>query len=197
MKISMLCLLMLFSLGSVFAQPARQDTTYVYSNPGYNKDPLRATLRKEILRKDSLWEVNLYKKKQLVETISYADEKLEVRKGFYAFYNAGSLIEEGNFTKGHKHGIWKYYRGDKTLAEQRKFHYGRLLEAISFWDNGNVKARGKYYDGQKLSSREEYYQNEKLASREDYNINGALVEAIYFDEAGSKLNKKPIKEIVN
>lgn len=181
----------------LFAQPARQDTTYVYSNPGYNKDPLRATLKKEILRKDSLWQVNLYNKKQLVETISYADEKLEVRKGFYAFYNAGSLIEQGNFAKGHKHGIWKYYIENKMLAEQRKFQYGKLLEAISFWDNGNVKARGKYYDEQKLSSWEEYYKNEKLASREEYNINGALVEGIYFDETGLKLQNKPKTEVVN
>lgn len=197
MKKMLSLVLALFAFANVFAQPARQDTTYVYSNPGYNKDPLRAALRKEILQKDSLWQVNLYNKKQLVETISYADKKLEVRKGYYAFYSNGSLTEEGSFAKGHKHGLWKYYLEHKVLAEQRKFHYGRLLEAISFWDNGSVKARGKYYDGKKVSSWEEYYQNGKLASREDYAIDGLLTEAVYFDESGLKLQEKPKTQKVN
>lgn len=197
MKISILCSLMLLSFGSVFAQPARQDTTLVYNNPGYNKDPLRATLRKEVLRKDSIWQVNLYNKKQLVETISYADEKLEIRKGYYAFYTNGVLTEEGNFEKGYKHGNWKIFYPTKQLAEQRKFYYGKLLQLISFWEDGVVKSRGKYYDGKKVNSWEEYHKNGKLASHENYDISGNLLEATYFNETGAKVSIKNLTGIIN
>ncbi|RZK53607.1 MAG: hypothetical protein EOO87_12495 [Pedobacter sp.] len=197
MKISILCSLILLSLGSVFAQPARQDTTLVYNNPGYNKDPLRATLRKEILRKDSIWQVNLYNKKQLVETISYADEKLEVRKGNYAFYSNGVLMEEGSFAKGYKHDTWKIYYPTKQLAEQRKFYYGKLLQLISFWEDGAVKSRGKYYDGKKVNSWEEYHKNGKLASKEDYDVNGNLLEANYFNENGERVSAKTSTSLIN
>lgn len=116
---------MVFSLGA----HAQQDTTIVYANPGYNKDPMRSKWIPKVEKQDSLWVLSLYsKKKVLQEKISYADEKLQVRKGPYALYENGILKEEGFYDKGHKHGKWKIYLEEGKQVVTRNYIWDILKE---------------------------------------------------------------------
>jgi antitoxin component YwqK of YwqJK toxin-antitoxin module len=108
---------------------AQQDTTTVYANPGYNKDPMRSKWIPKVEKQDGLWVLNLYNKKQVLqEKISYADEKLQVRKGPYAFYGNGILKEEGFYDSGHKHGEWKNYSDEGKLVATKNYIWGVLKE---------------------------------------------------------------------
>jgi hypothetical protein len=46
---------------------AQQDTTTVYANPGYNKDPMRSKWIPKVEKQDGLWVLNLYNKKQVLQ----------------------------------------------------------------------------------------------------------------------------------
>lgn len=125
MKSYLIIVLVLFCFNA-FAQ---QDTTTVYANPGFNKDPLRAKWIPKVEKQDGLWVLNLYNKKQVLqEKISYADEKLQVREGAYALYQNGILKEEGFYDKGHKHGEWKIYSDEGKMVATRKYIWGNLKE---------------------------------------------------------------------
>jgi antitoxin component YwqK of YwqJK toxin-antitoxin module len=121
---NLLLLVLVFISAKVFAQ---QDTTIVFTNPGYNKDPLRTNWIPKVEKQDSLWVLTLYnKKKVLQEKISYADEKLEVRKGSYALYENGMLKQEGFYDKGHKHGEWRFYTDYGALEQVKNYTWGIL-----------------------------------------------------------------------
>lgn len=179
-------LLFIFSFG--FAQ---QDTTLVYKNPGYNKDPLRAGLNQKIEEKEGLMVVSLYNRKNvLVERISYEDKKLEVRKGGYLLYEKGNLIAEGNYNKGHKYGEWKYYYSNKQLSEKVNYLWGKPNgDYQSYWEDGNLKKEGIYNQGKKTGNWKMFYKDKKPALTEEYDENGKLLDGVYFDEQGKSVNK--------
>lgn len=176
------------------AQPARQDTTLVYKNPGYNKDPYRSRLKQKIEEKEGLTVVSLYGKKDvLVETISYEDKKLEVRKGKYALYEDGYLVEEGNYNKGHKHGEWSYYYANKQIFEKVNYLWGKLSgDYKSYWNDGNLKKEGTYHQGKKIGNWKMFYRDKKPALTEEYDENGKLMDGVYFDQDGKNVSNLSI-----
>lgn len=173
---------------------AQQDTTLVYKNPGYNKDPFRSRLKQKIEEKDGLTVLYLYGKKDvLVEKISYEDKKLEVRKGAYALYENGNLVEEGDYNKGHKSGEWKYYYDNKQLFEKVNYLWGKLNGSYqSYWNDGNIKKEGSYHQGKKIGNWKMFYRNQKPALTEEYDESGKLVDGVYFDEDGKTVNSQSI-----
>jgi len=173
---------------------SQQDTTLVYKNPGYNKDPFRSGLKQKIEEKDGLTVLSLYGKKDiLVEKISYEDKKLEVRKGPYALYENGNLVEEGDYNKGHKSGEWKYYYDNKQLFEKVNYLWGKLNGSYqSYWDNGSIKKEGFYNQGKKTGNWKMFYRDKKPALTEEYDENGKLVDGVYFDQDGKTVNNESI-----
>ena len=169
---------------------AQQDTTLVYKNPGYNKDPFRSRLKQKIEEKDGLTVLSLYGKKDiLVEKISYEDKKLEVRKGPYALYENGNLVEEGDYNKGHKSGEWKYYHDNKQLFEKVNYLWGKLNGNYqSYWDNGSIKKEGFYNQGKKIGNWKMFYRDKKPALTEEYDEKGKLIDGVYFDQEGKSVN---------
>lgn len=191
MKKPVLFLMFLLASATLFAQ---QDTTLIYSNPGYNKDPLRSKWRKEIVHKDSLWVVMMYDKKdELKERISYGDEKLSERKGPYAFYEEGKLRETGDFDKGYRYGEWKLFFPGEQLHEKANYAWGTLHGTYRlYWNNGHIRKEGRYSRGKKVGHWRMFYQNGKLALEETYADNGSLSEGSYFDANGNSTTQTAV-----
>lgn len=191
MKRYVLLPLFLLTAATLFAQ---QDTTLIYSNPGYNKDPLRSKWRKEVVHKDSLWVVMLYNgKDELRERISYGDEKLSVRSGPYAFYENGKLVESGDFDKGYKYGEWKVLFPNEQVHEKANYAWNTLHGNYRlYWDNGHVRKEGRYSRGKKVGNWRMFHQNGKLALKENYDDNGQLTEGEYFDAEGKHVAKTEV-----
>ncbi|TKC12486.1 TonB family protein [Pedobacter polaris] len=180
-------LLLILQSAYVFAQ---QDTTLIYSNPGYNKDPLRSRLKQKIEEKEGLWVITLYDRKDvLIEKISFEDKKLEIRKGAYAFYENGNIKEEGHYNRGYKSGEWNYYYPNKQLYEKVNYLWGKLnSDYKSYWDDGNLKKEGTYNQGKKTGNWKMFYRDKKPALTEEYDENGKLIDGVYFDEQGKSVN---------
>lgn len=175
---------------------AQQDTTLIYANPGYNKDPLRANWRKEVAHKDSLWVVSMYNKKdELKERISYGDERLEIRKGPYAFYENGKLKESGDFDKGYKYGEWKTFFPNEQVHEKTNYAWGNLHGSYRlYWDNGHLKKEGRYSRGKKVGNWRMFYKDGKPALKESYDDKGTLVDSAYFDMEGKSVNSIAVQQ---
>ncbi|RZL51012.1 MAG: TonB family protein [Pedobacter sp.] len=186
-----LCLALLFMYSFAFAQ---QDTTLIYANPGYNKDPMRSRLKQKVEEKEGLYVLSLLDKKDvLVEQISYEDKKLEVRKGPYLFYEKGNVKEQGSYNKGHKSGEWKYYYPNKQLFEKVNYLYGKLNgDYQSYWDDGNLKKEGTYILDKKAGNWKMFYRDKKPALTEEYNEQGKLLDGVYFDQEGKSVNNLAI-----
>ncbi len=189
--------LFILSLGIssfAFAQLARQDTTTVYANPGYNKDPMRSRWTSKVVQNGQFWELSLTDRKGVLrEKINFEDKKLEVRKGPYQFYENGFIKEEGQYDKGYKHGEWKYYYPNQQLYEVVNYAHDKMNGAYrAYWDSGEVKKEGYYVMGVKAGNWKMFYKNKKLALNEDYEEKGKLADGIYFDQEGNSIKGSAI-----
>lgn len=176
---------------AVFAQ---EDTTTIFSNPGYNNDPLRSKWERKVEQKDSLWQVSLYdQKNNLREKVSYAGKNLEVRKGPYVFYENGKVREEGSYGRGYRTGKWRYYDDTNKLIEQATYLWDKLNGKYqSFWDNGNIKKEGSYALGVRIGNWKMFYKDKKPALTEEYDEKGKLLNGVYFDEEGKSVKKTDV-----
>lgn len=191
MKRQALLILLTLLTTFAFAQPARQDTTTIYINPGYNKDPMRSKWVSKVEQKGDLWELNLFDKKDVLrEKINFEDKRLTVRQGPYAFYENNFVKEEGNYDKGYKHGKWRYYHPNQQLLESVNYAWDKFNGLYqAYWDNGELKKEGAYTRGNKIGNWKMFYKNKRLALNEDYDEVGNLIDGIYFDEVGNSVKK--------
>lgn len=170
----------LLGCGSLtFAQQAdnyKQDTTTLYQRAkGFSTDPIRSKWRQEVKKVGDLFVLNLYDKKDVLqERISFADKDLLERKGPYAYFQNGTLKEEGTYDKGYKVGEWKRYYPSKQLSEITNYA----------WD--------KLYGSRKL-----FYKDGKLALDEVYSRNGNLETGKYFDEQGKAVDLAYVTKALN
>jgi TonB family protein len=189
----LIILFLLLGCATAFAQPARQDTTIVYSRTGMEKDPVRANLKKVIEKKDSLWVVSLYEKKNVLrEQVFFADEKAEIRKGPYFWYENGILTVQGQYDRGYKAGAWKTYYPNGKLRDSVFYHWDKLYGAyVKYWDNGQLKESGKYNDGQPIGHRNLFYRDGMLAAKEFYDEKEKISGA-YYDAQGAVVGSESI-----
>lgn len=147
-------LIPLNSDAQLFTELTRQDTTLVYKLPGYAKDPIRASLRKEVSQKDGIWILTLIDaQKKKIEQISYEDEKLEVRKGVYHLYQNEKLIQKGYFDKGYKHGEWTIFFESGKPELICNFRWDKLWGSYKKYNNsGKIIEEGQYRNGQKIGN---------------------------------------------
>ena len=180
-------LMLIFSCTATFSQ---QDTTLVYARSGFEKDPIRSKFKRTVTQKDSLWIATLRDKKgTLQEKITFADEKLEVRKGPYALYENGNLKEEGNYDRGYKVGEWVYYNNaNQKVSLKSNYVWGKLHGSFKkYWDNGQLKEEATYGYGARIGDRTMFYKNGKIALKEFYDANEKIA-GTYFDEDGKTVN---------
>lgn len=186
MKKYQLAFLSLFTICSAFAQ---QDTTLVFQSPrGYFVDPIRANFKKIVTYKDSLWEVSLYDKKNVLqESINFEDKNLTVRKGPYLLNENGKIKEEGFYNRGYKAGEWISYYPNQQVREKAHYKWDQLDgEFISYWPNGQLKKQGIYLIGRRIKNWTMFYENSQPALKENYDESGKLIHSTYFIADGQQ-----------
>lgn len=187
MKNIVFFLLCCFYASTVVGQ---QDTTIIYVRPGIERDPVRANLKKVVTKNDSLWQVSLYAKKNvLFEQVSFADEKLEVRKGSYLRYDNGILIEKSQYNRGYKVGSWIAYHLNGNPKRVSHYVWDKLNGSyLEYWDNNQLKEKTTYVNGSYRGERNIFYKDGTPALKELYDEKG-LVSGAYFDKKGAKVNR--------
>lgn len=181
---------------TAFAQPARQDTTLVFSRPGYEKDPVRARLKKVVEKKDNFWVVSMMVRKNVpFESISYADEQLTIRQGPYALFENGKVVIEGHHDKGYKFGTWKSYDANGKPISVYNYRWDKLYGPFAtYWENGNPKEKGAYVNGKYVGKHLLFYKDGKVAADELYDDKG-LVSKAYFDIDGKTIEKLDLRNL--
>lgn len=187
---TLVLIMLLFTASFAVAQ---QDTTTIFQWPrGYHVDPVRSQWDRKISEQNGLWVLTLHgKRNELREKISFEDKNLEVRKGPYAFYENGNVLDEGEYDKGYKVGEWNYYYANKQLAEKVVYSWGKLNGLFkSYWDNGQLKSEGIYVSEKRVGIWRTFYKNGSLAIKENFNEQGEVTAGIYFNQ-----DKKPLTHL--
>jgi TonB family protein len=187
MKTYILIIFSLFISSVTFAQ-YRQDTTTLYVNPGYNKDPMRSKWDGKVEQKGEFWELSLKDKKGVLrERICFEDKNLEIRKGPYLLNESGSVKEEGFYNRGYKTGEWQTYYPNKQIKEKANYRWDLLNgQYVSYWPNGQLKKQGEYLAGRKIKDWAMFYENGKPALKESYDQTGKLINSAYFESNGEQ-----------
>lgn len=186
MKKYQLAFLSLFIVFSAFAQ---QDTTTVFQSPrGYFVDPIRANFKKIVTQKDSLWEVSLYGRKNVLEErINFEDKNLTIRKGDYLFNENGKIKQQGYYNRGYKVGEWINYYPNGEVKEKAHYKWDLLDgEFTSYWSNGQLKKQGTYLLGRRIKDWAMFYENNQPALKESYDESGKLIHSTYFAVNGEQ-----------
>ena len=197
MKKAALIFCLVFVLSITKAQFV-QDTTLVYATPAFLKDPIRSKWNTKFIKNGKSWELQLFDKKQVLrERITFEDKALEVRKGPYAFYENENIIEEGEYDKGYKNGVWKRYYPNGKISKVQNYWFGKKVgQYHAYWENGNLKVAGKFSNDKKVGLWEYYYSNLKLALRETFAEEGKLLTHVYYDKEGNEIKDKTFIPII-
>lgn len=176
-----------------FAAAAQQDTTTVYVRPGIERDPIRANLKKVVTKKENLWIVSLYTKRNLLfEQISFADEKLEVRQGPYARYENAVMVEKGQYNRGYRVGTWMTYHLNGNMRSGMNYVWDKLNGRYTkFWDNNQLYESATFLNGNYVGERNIFYKNGKLALKELYDEKGKI-SGSYFNAQGNEVSREEV-----
>jgi antitoxin component YwqK of YwqJK toxin-antitoxin module len=94
---------------------------------------------------DSVYERRMFKHDILIEQLHV---QYKIRVGEYMeYYDDGTLLGMGEFnSKGESIGIWKAFHPNGRLSNKRSYENGGLKgEAIFYYSDGNIKAKGSYH----------------------------------------------------
>jgi uncharacterized protein len=85
-------------------------------------------------------------------------------------YDLGNYREEGGFSFGRRHGVWKHYFGDGTLKFEGEFIDGRPHgKHLYYWDNGNIKDEITYQRGMRQGEAKSFNYDGTLLITITYN----------------------------
>ncbi|MFL5739644.1 MAG: energy transducer TonB [Flavisolibacter sp.] len=209
----MLAALFLLVVTSLSAQKIEKYYDYTWKEV---QDPTRARFYSLIEKKDSVWSRRDYyiHERTIQMQGYYKDRDCKTEHGEFTYYfNNGKLQMIGSYVNGNKSGSWITYHengmmSDSVYYDEHGWIMGTSLGwhengvmsdstiiypdgsglSISWWDNGNPSAAGRYAPGKKLHAKWQYfYSNGKLSSEEVYD-QGTLVNKQYYDEEGRKLS---------
>ncbi|MCH2224908.1 MAG: hypothetical protein MK066_09080 [Crocinitomicaceae bacterium] len=104
---------------------------------------------------------------------------------FESFYVSKQLCEKGIFSKGLKHGDWKYWREDGTIERSEKWFNGRLKTQKWFDEQGNLVKTN-------ISKRNGFF----IESGDTLTIEkkGLIVQRVIYDEQGRVQQEERFKE---
>lgn len=149
----------------------------MYNSETFYRDDL--IMQKYILDNKSYvmsWEKKSYKSNQIlgkykngIEEIYYDNGKLKSKM---------KLTDSYLYLDGGKNVYFTMIRGKKTG------------EYITYFENGNIKEKGRYYNGLKKGEWLEFYENGQIHKKEFYNENGKLTGPFqYYFEDGQTYQK--------
>ena len=205
--------LLIFSIVIVFYMQANAQHYERYYDYRWQRcDATAARFFTTLDRKDSLWERKDYfiHERSLQMKGSYTDTSCKITQSAFAYYypNKG-LQSTGSYKDGKKDGLWLdyypngmmkdsiiYAAGNKTGTSYAWHSNGYMQDSavwssdgsgveVSWFDNGNAAAAGRYSAGYKQTGKWQYFhKNGKLSALEIYE-DGALNDKQYFDEEGN------------
>lgn len=140
---------------------------------------------------------------------AYTDTSCKTAQGAFLYYYPNKALQSmGAYKDGKKDGLWldlypdgmmedsiTYVMGNKTGTSYAWHRNGYMQDSavwnadgsgveVSWFDNGNAAAAGRYSAGYKQHGKWQYFhQNGKPSALEMYN-NGELTDKQYFDEDG-------------
>jgi len=194
----------------LFAEAQHYERYYDYL--GHPCDATTARFYSELNKKDSLWKREDYfiHERSMQMSGSYTDTSCKIAEGLFYYYHPNkSLQSTGSYKNGKKEGLWLgfypngiisdssiYISGNKIGVSYAWHSNGYLRDSavwgidgggveVSWFDNGNPAAAGRYSAGYNQNGKWQYFhKNGKLSALENYN-NGVLTDKQYFDENGN------------
>ncbi|MCB9189617.1 MAG: toxin-antitoxin system YwqK family antitoxin [Flavobacteriales bacterium] len=89
-------------------------------------------------------------------------------------YAADEIVEEGNFDRSRKEGLWKkYYPGGKLKSEIEYANGKATGKFTTYFPNGNVEEKGNWKGGKYTGEYEMYYPNGQIRQKKTFNESGA------------------------
>lgn len=89
-------------------------------------------------------------------------------------YAADAIVEEGNFSRSRKEGLWKKYHTNGQLKSEIEYSNGRATGSFTtYFDNGQVEEKGTWQSGKYNGDYEMYYPNGQIRQKKTFNENGA------------------------
>lgn len=117
----------------------------------------------------------------------YADkEKQKFAPGFVQMYEDQALVADGNYNAdGKKNGTWNYYYAWEKPRLKEEYKNGTITgEAISWYENGNVRRKGKFGLDGVATEKYNYEYNGTLESKEIFKGNNEY-EVTYYHPEGT------------
>lgn len=166
----------------------------------------------ELNKKDDVWERKDYfiHERSLQMIGSYTDTSCKIPVGHFEYYYPNKNLESiGVYKNGKKNDVWLTYYPNQIMKDSNTYldgnaiginmswhSNGYLMDSsvfnvdgsgieISWFDNGNPSAAGRYSPGYKQNGKWQYFhKNGKLSAIELYD-KGTLIDKQYFDEDGN------------
>ncbi|MCU7547783.1 energy transducer TonB [Chitinophagaceae bacterium LB-8] len=210
MKTTITALALLLSLSSI-AQKIEKYFDYAWRPT----DATTARYYALIEKKNSLWLRKDYfiHEGRLQMEGHYKDSACKKEEGKFSYYHAnGALESTGAYTDGKRQGLWLRfhengmtkdsvtYVNDNVIGTRLCWHSNGFLSdssvmiedgsgvSVSWFDNGNPSAAGKYAAGNKMHGKWQFFhKNGKTSAVEVYD-NGRLLSKQYIDEEGNTLS---------
>lgn len=172
-------------------------------------------------KKDSLWHRLDYfiNEKTVQMEGSFRDADCTVEEGPFTYYHSNGVIESaGMYKNGKRHGPWFRYYDNKMISDSVTYDNGNvvgtrlqwhrngyLLDSsswspdgngtqVSWFDNGNPSAAGRYVAGEKRHGKWQFFhRNGNISAMEVYN-SGQLASRAYYDEGGRQISDTTNKD---
>lgn len=89
-------------------------------------------------------------------------------------YAADAIVEEGNFERSRKEGLWKKYYPSGQLKSEIVYSKGRASgDFKTFFESGQLEEKGTWKGGKYNGGYEMYYPNGQIRQKKTFNENGA------------------------
>lgn len=89
-------------------------------------------------------------------------------------YAPDAIVEEGNFERSRKEGLWKKYHPNGKLKSEIEYTKGRSSGTFTtYFANGNVEEKGNWNGGKYKGNYEMFYEDGTPRQKKTFNENGA------------------------
>ncbi len=210
MRTTITTAILLLSL-SCFAQKIEKFFDYAWRPTIANTARYYALIEK----KDTVWhrkDFFIHEGKLQMEGY-YQDSTCKKEEGKFSYYHANGALEAiGAYKNGKREGFWlRYhdngmmqdsviYEGGKVVGTRLRWHPNGFLSdssvmnkdgsgmEVSWFDNGNPSAAGRYAAGNKMHGKWQFFHRNGKPSATEVYENGTLLSKQYFDEEGNTLS---------
>ena len=178
-------------------------------------EPATARFYAVTQKQDSIWHRQDYfiHENKLQMDGYYKDADAKVEHGLFRYYHpSGQLESTGHFNSGKRDGVWLRYHQNGMLADSVTYTNGAVVgtrlswfangflsdssylkadgsgTSITWFDNGNPSAAGRYAAGSKPQGKWQYFHKNGVLSAIEIYEGSQVISKNYFDESGAVLS---------